>query len=190
MSWHSELREFRKRIMQDLSTLRTSLFGFTMTSRSSALGNEDAVETGDGEKTQINVQRIEPFGLRYRAPGKVRSLHLKLGSSNVFFIGVASNSAYGPQDLEDGEIALYNAFDACNVVLNKNREVVVNEGTKPVARKDDPLDVGTMGPDLAGPFLVTKTYIPTTASGPGTPQTGSTISVTGIIADGAARFKG
>jgi phage gp45-like len=83
-----------------------------------------------------------------RPPARLRSLWLRLGSSNVVFIGIAPTQGYGPQDLDVGETAIYNAAKTL-VRLWKNgkltldsdasqsADVVVNGGTQPVARKTD-----------------------------------------------------
>lgn len=192
--WHQALREAEKRLRDYVENRIANIFGFTLTARSSELGGDDAVQTGDGEDTQKTVRRIEPWGHRGRAPSKVRSLQLKLGTSNVFFIGVASNAAYGPQDLEDGETALYNTVADCLVHLDKDGNVIVNKGERKVARKTDAISVGTLV-SQAGPFPVTHTYTPTVASGtdgtaPGAPSVGPTATLAGVISAGASNFKG
>lgn len=83
-------------------------FGWTKSAKSSALGDKDAVETADGTNKARPVRRVEPFGHRGRAPGGVRTFWVRLGSSNLVFLGIASSSKHGPDDLEEGEVAIYS----------------------------------------------------------------------------------
>jgi hypothetical protein len=54
---------------------------------------------------------------------------LRLGSSNTFFLGIASNGGYGPSDLQDGETALYCIDDTAVVKLDKNGNILVQAGS-------------------------------------------------------------
>jgi hypothetical protein len=100
---------------------------WTLTSRSSAMGAADEVQTGDDadSDSQRPVSRLEPFGLRYRAPSKLRSFSLRIGSSNVVFLGIQPSKGYGPTDLQDGEVALYCSAAGALVRLDKDGNVIV-----------------------------------------------------------------
>jgi hypothetical protein len=115
MNFSAELADLRKWVENKLTLHTATLFGWTLTAKSSEMGDTDQAETADGEKGQRPVRRIEPWGHRGRAPSKIRSFWIRLGSSNVLFVGIAPSKGYGPNDLEEGETAIYSA---------KNPEVV------------------------------------------------------------------
>ncbi len=140
MSWTREGGLLRQELRAFVLDSVARLFVWTTTANSSALGKEDAVSTGDDDpnKGQRPVRRLEPFGVRSRPPAKQRSLSLRLGSSTVIYLGVASDGGYGPGDLEDGELAIFSknvpkalhAKDSGDVALaSKDGQVVSVNGT-------------------------------------------------------------
>lgn len=146
--WRPALAALRSALMSHIDQKVIGLFGFTLSANSSAVGDKDYVETGDGENSQRAARRIEPFGLRSRRPSGVRSLWLKLGSSNIFFIGVASNTGYGPTDLDDGEVALYCTADGTVVLLDKDGNLTLKSATgKKVFIVSDITGGVELGPD-------------------------------------------
>jgi phage gp45-like len=60
--------------------------------------------------------------------------------------------------LEKGECAMANAFGA-KVVLDKDGRVVMNGGSKGVARLDDTCDAGTLTLTFAAPTAITGAYV-------------------------------
>lgn len=105
-----------------------NMFVWTLTAKSSADGNGDAIEGADGsdgesQKSQRKVARIQPFGFNSLPPKGLRSLSLRLGSSNIFFIGIGPQKKYGPTDLEEGESAVY-AKPGQSIVLDKDGNIV------------------------------------------------------------------
>lgn len=130
MSWAMEIAKLRREVVANAETAISRLFGWTLTSTSSPMGDSDTVETGDepdssGKIGQRPVRRIEPWGVRTRPPAKVRSLWLRLGSSNVVFLGIAPTKAYGPDGLEEGEVALYCTQGGTEIRLDKDGNVVI-----------------------------------------------------------------
>ncbi len=130
MSWANEIAKLRRDVTAQIDQATTRLFGFTLTSGSSPVGDQDSVQTGDepdssGQIGQRPAQRVEPWGHRGRPPAKVRSLWLRLGSSNLFFIGVAPLKSYGPDDLAEGETALYSSADGAIVKLDKDGNIIL-----------------------------------------------------------------
>ncbi len=107
--WASAISVLRRELMTRMEQIPSSLFGWTLTAKSSPMGDADEVRVDDEGKGQRPSRRIEPWGHRGRSPSGVRSFWIRLGSSNVLFMGVAPSKGYGPSDLEDGETALYSA---------------------------------------------------------------------------------
>lgn len=201
MSWLHEIAQLRREMRQTIDMLVPRLFGWTLSAKSSEMGDQDEVQTEDGVDGQRPARRIEPWGHRGRAPSKVRTLWLRLGSSNVVFLGIAPSKGYGPDDLADGETALYCATDGTEIRLDADgnitidaasgKDVIVNGGSLKVARRTDPVRVGTLA-GANGGGAVTFTFQPLDADGApsGPPLVGTTVTIAGVIQDGASNFKG
>lgn len=129
MSWSQEISQLRRDLSTTIDQRLLSLFGFTLSAKSSEMGDEDEVVTADGVDAQRPARRIEPWGHRGRSPGKVRTFWLRLGSSNVLFLGVAPSKGYGPDDLEDGETALYCAVGGTEIRLDQDGNVNIVSAT-------------------------------------------------------------
>lgn len=148
--WQSAIADARGWARSYVDQKISMLFGWTLTAVSSAMGDGDAVETADGEKAQRPVRRLEPWGLRGRPPKGLRSLWLRLGSSNVVFIGIAPSKGYGRVDLAEGATSLYCKAAGCEVLLEDDGEmnltssagkkIYLNAGNLAVARDTDPVN--------------------------------------------------
>lgn len=175
------------------------LIGWTLSAKSSEMGDQDEVQQEDGVDSQRPARRIEPWGHRGRAPNKVRTLWFRLGSSNVVFLGIAPSKGYGPADLEDGETALYCSVGGTEIRLDadgnitidaaSSKDVIVNGGTKKVARVDDTAKAGTL---MATWMSQVETALNILAGGSVAPLSGTFATTPGIavINAGADRFKG
>lgn len=196
------LGQLREWVRDQVEQVRTTMALFVGIARTSSAGDEDEVKTDDQSKETTQVRRIEPWGLRWRPPSGVMGAILRAagGVSNGMLIGI-STKRYGPANLAQGEVELYCVATGTSVKLDKDgkititaasgQDVVVNGGTLKVAREHDALNVGTLtGMSPAGP--VNFVYVPGGFPAPGAPQTGPSITVGGIVADGtgAAHFKG
>jgi hypothetical protein len=140
----------------------SSLAHFVALARTSPLGTSDAVMGDDTDKTaQRPVTRVEPWGLRGRpATDGVRGLVVSAlaGAMNGVLVGVSTDTRYGAQNLDVGEMALYSLVNALGVYLDNSGNtkitsatpsggsqgsVVVNGGTHRVARANDPISLGS-----------------------------------------------
>lgn len=132
-----EWNEFRDYVRQALGWV----VRFSRVAGNTADGGKDTVEgraTGSDEQSYAYlVRRIWPFGIRSRPPAGCDAVvvHANAGSSNGVMVG-AESTRYGPSDLKDGEVCLYNKGTA-TVKLDENDQVVVNGGSIPVAREGD-----------------------------------------------------
>lgn len=177
---------------------------------SSATGNDDKIAgyPSDGEDDQDyehEVKRMQHFGFRSRPPKDTWAVFLGVGGGATNKASVAEDSdKYGPSDLDDGEVALYNKVSGALIKIDKdgniaitaganvtitaaaNKNVVLNSGELKNARVTDPLAVGTLT-GQAGPYPVVFTYIRTEnvdgVDTPGTPVAGQSVSLTGIISN-------
>lgn len=224
MSWSAELAAAKREMKTLLARGLGQIFLWTLTAKSSSLGDNDAVQSGDDgvdpgapaneQKGQRKVIRVQSWGFNGAPPTNLRSLTLRLGSSNLFWIGIGPTQAYGPQDLDVGETAVYaiskaliRLWKAGKLSLNSDTgqgaDVVVNGGTAKVGRVGDTVDAGSISTVIvvAAPTVtVTANWIPPgggtpmqlfTFSATGTGTAGTTVvPLTGKISSGADHFKG
>jgi len=92
------------------------IFVYTNTTSSSNIGDSDAVESSDDgvdpetlQKGQRPATRVLPYGFSSRQPKGLRGLGLRLGSSNLLFIGIAPTEKMGPQDLNIGDASVWSS---------------------------------------------------------------------------------
>ncbi len=203
MTWQIAIRDLRSWVESYVQTRLGALVEFTRVAASTATGEKDAVEVGGGDqRMQRPVRRVEPWGVRGRPPAGVFAAIVKAiaGASNGLLVGISS-TRYGSQALEAGETEIYCSASGTRIFLDKTgtihidaasgQDVILNGGTLQVARETDALDVGTLVA-TAGPYPVLFTYTPGAYPPPGTPQSGASISLAGIVAKGtgAAHTKG
>lgn len=186
MMWAKAVADLRKMVIAEVDKRINRIFGFTATASSSSMGNEDAVQLSDNsDDGQRPVQRIEPWGVRSRPPSKIRGMWLRLGSSNVAFLGILPTKAYGPTDLDEGEVCIYSSGGS-TVKLDKDgnikvdaaagKDVVVNAGSAKVARVGDKTVSHTHAFSLTANLLTGAV-------------TGSITSAQPVIQEGADNFK-
>lgn len=98
-----------------IETAVTRIFQVTQFAKSSEIGEDDAVESadenapGENQRGQRPTVRSTPWGVAGRPTNKVRSVCLRLGASNLLFVGILPTEGYGPQNLKDGETAIWSA---------------------------------------------------------------------------------
>lgn len=122
-------REIREWVQQQL----LGLFGWTTVASSDALGG-DTTKVADDTDGQRPAQRIEPFGFRSRPPQGVRAFWIRIGSSNVAFIGIAPTGSYGPNDLDIGESAMYGTASGALVKIDVNGNIILTPTTGQTAQ--------------------------------------------------------
>lgn len=167
----------------------------------SVQGHETTNEEAEGGY-QYQTRRIWPFGIRSRPPKGCDAVvvHVFGGASNGVMVG-AESPEYGPDDLEDGEVAIYAKKSGAVIKIDKDgkvtidapntTDVVVNGGTLKVARDTDPTNNGTWAHTPASGTGVTPCSLVYVPPG-GVPTTIDPlgVAVTGKINGGAAHFKG
>lgn len=198
----AEIAAAKREVMNEIKRALAQLFVYSLTAKGSALGDGDQVESSDDAKApgaasseskpQRQPVRIQPFGFRSVQPKGIRGLTLRLGGSNLFFIGIGPTTAYGPQDLGVGDAALHSSGAA--ELRAKGDDLIANGGTKKVALVGDQVLVGTLaGSTPVGGGAVTFVFTPTNADGtPGTTVSGPTATIAAVIANaaGSPHFKG
>ncbi len=113
------------------------------------------------EEYDYEVRRLQHFGFRSRPPKDVWTLRVAASGGATNGATVAEDSTrYGPSDLEDGEVALYNKVSGLQIRFDKDgnvritcasgKKVLINRGGRGIARADDTVKVTIP----AGTFLV------------------------------------
>lgn len=110
-----------------------SLVRYAQVSNNTASGDGDAVQghqVDDDEQAggyDYPVRRLFPFGLRSRPPAGVDAcvVHAFGGSTNGIMLA-AESPAYGPGDLEDGEVAIYAKAADAVIKIDKDGKITID----------------------------------------------------------------
>lgn len=207
----------RALIEQKVAASIARLVHFTYYTNNSADGMGDTVACDQSDKNSGSyaVRRMQHFGLRSRPPSGVPAIRLGNYTAAGATVVVAEDSSrYGPSDLEEGEVSIYNNQDGPEIRLDKDanitikagntqilinkdgdieitadtgQDVVVNGGTLQVARKTDK----TIGDTTMLAWIAAVSTTLNTA-GPVVGAPGTVVPPTdfGIINGGASNFKG
>jgi phage gp45-like len=97
-------------------------------------GTTDKVEgyKNDEESYDLDGQRMWPFGIRSRPPQGVDAVWLAVGGRNRSSHGVivgADSKGYGPGDLQDGEVAIYNKVSGTIIKLDASGGITITAAT-------------------------------------------------------------
>lgn len=153
--------------------------------------DSDGVATSQGMDEDDKIDSVAgwQFGFYSRPKDSARGLVVKAdGQGNTSVLLCVWDRQY-ELTLEKGEVGIQNAFSA-SILLNDDGEIVLNGGTKKVARVDDTTTNGTLellggiGTSFAGlKYTAPDGTITTIAA------TGLTIPVAGKINSGADKVK-
>lgn len=196
MSAIDQFRAQLERLESRLTAALQSIVEFTPISVSSADGAKDAVKVqGDPSDRQRSVRRVSPWGISGRpvAGAGVLAAVVKAiaGSFGGMIVGIASDT-YGPQDLEEGETAIWNKTNGTLIKLKADgtitidaasgKDIILNAGTAKVAR---------VGDKIASHLHAAGTLMcPNTGTSVPVAVTGSTAAHAGVaIAEGAENVK-
>lgn len=99
--------------------------------------DSDGVATSKGDDDhQLESQTGWHFGFYSRPNDGAIGVVLKAGGQGNNSLVICYRDKQYEMTLERGEVGIQNAFSA-SILLNKNGEIVLNGGTKKVARVDD-----------------------------------------------------
>jgi len=193
----AELREYARQVV-------ANAIQFTQVTRSTSSGEHDKVAgyrtEGVGEESyDYEVRRMQHFGFRSRPPKDVWALRVAATGGATNNATVAEDSRrYGPSDLEDGEVALYNnvagvelRFDRdgnINAQSANGKVVSLQGGDRGVARLNDDVDCGTLifvpGPPAALTYVAPGGAMPNPM-----PSGAATIALKGKIISASDKTK-
>lgn len=163
-------------------------------------GTTPPVDASLGEEsTTDRVRWMVAFGVRSQPTSGTEMIVVSPRGGSVNAVCVASeNLAYGPTDLAEGEVAIFSKASGCVIKLDKDgkitvtasagKDVVVNDGTKKVAR-----DGEKVAPTATMKTLLTAIIAAVNAAAPGTisPAQAAELSLQiGNVDGGADHFKG
>ena len=153
------LRELRAELKASFRDALFNLLEYSKYTLSSALGDADKVEghaKGDATDKEyaLEARRFQHFGLRTRPPKGTPAIRASVGGmTNSVILAEDPGDRYGPQDLEDGEAALYSTVEKCLIRLLKSGDITITSGDgklvklqgggKGVVLKDMHADAGT-----------------------------------------------
>lgn len=202
LSFGEMFAELREYVNLKVSAATARLFHFTYYTANSANGTEDQVVCDNQEESAGSylVRRMQHFGFRSRPPKGVAVIRLGNHEAASNSVVIAEESErYGPSDLADGEVAIYNKTTGTEIRIDADgnitidagsgADVIVNGGTAKVARVGDTLTTSALLTTWAQAVevfingLVPGTISTLWAAGPG--QAGSL----GDIETGADNFK-
>jgi phage gp45-like len=192
----ADLREFARQLV-------ANAIQFTQLTRSTSSGEHDKVAgyrtEGVGETAyDYEVRRLQHFGFRSRPPKDVWVLRVAATGGATNNATVAEDSTrYGPSDLGDGEVALYNSVRGLEVRFDSDGNIKLQSasgklvslqgGDRGVAREQDSVDCGTLifvpGPSAA------LSYVQPGGQMPPIPQGATTIALKGVISSASDKTK-
>jgi len=202
-----DLYEYVARVRAELRELARQLVAnaiqFTALVRSTSSGEHDKVagyrtEGASEPAYDYEVRRLQHFGFRSRPPKDVWVVRVAASGGPTNNVTVAEDSTrFGPSDLADGEVALYNRVSGVELRLDADGNVRIQSadgklvslqgGDRGVAREQDTVDAGTLifvpGPSAS------LSYVAPGGQLPPMPQGGATIALKGVISSASAKTK-
>lgn len=190
-----ELRDYARQLV-------ANAIQYTQMTRSTSSGEQDKVagyrSEGAGEQDyDYEVRRVQHFGFRSRPPANVWAVRLATtgGATNNVTVGEDS-TRYGPSDLDDGEVALFNSVTGLEVRFDRDgninaqsasgKSVNLQGGDRGVARLKDTVDGGTL---IFVPSPPALTYVQPGGDMPPIPQGATTIALKGVISSASDKTK-
>jgi phage gp45-like len=125
-----EVKEWAKGFIE--KAIASGIVKYGLYSRSTASGEGDAIrgyetEGSDEQPYDFAGRRVFPFGIRSLPPSGTWGVWIgKGGRSGDGVIVGAESSRFGPGNLQDGEVAIYNKVNGCVIKLDQNGAVSIN----------------------------------------------------------------
>jgi phage gp45-like len=136
--------------------LAANLLKYGAYSRSSSSGEHDKIsgyltQGADEQPYDFEGRRVFPFGIRSVPPSGTWGVWLgKGGGSGDGVIVGAESSRFGPSDLADGEVAIYNKVTGVVIKLGQDGSVVVVDQAGSQVKLDGSGNVAVKGGGAPG----------------------------------------
>jgi phage gp45-like len=164
---YSLMRELEERLRRYVDEKLASMISVSEYSVSSADGQSDKVkgyqtEGADEQPYDFSVRRLFPFGLRARPPSKAGVLGVRIGKGGRSGDGVvvgAESTRFGPSDLKEGEVALYNKVSGTVVKLDENGGATMTDAAGASVKLDGNGNVTVQAAAPNGTVTVTATAV-------------------------------
>jgi len=104
------------------------VWSWTYFTGNSADGTKDSVASDktDSNAPSFSARRMQHFGFRSLPPSGVAAIRLgNIGAASNSVIIAEESSRFGPSDLKDGEVAIYNKVTGCVIKMDQNGAVSV-----------------------------------------------------------------
>jgi len=152
MTSYEALRHARTELRELVRQVVANALQFTRFTRTSSSGARDGVAghptSSDEERYDYEVRRLQHFGFRSVPPADTVGFRIAACGGATNGVTVAEDSPrYGPSDLDDGEVALFNTREGLEIRLDKNGSVRIRSargatvelqgGGRGIARRDD-----------------------------------------------------
>jgi hypothetical protein len=188
-SMGARLDELRAYVDMRMRAAIARLVHFTYFSGNSATGTQDNVECDHSDPDAGNylVRRMQHFGFRSRPPSGVAAIRLGNFEAAGNSVVVAEDSErYGPGDLNDGEVAIYNKQNGTEIRLDAQGNIKITAGSGAnVVVNGGNADVGRVG-DQVQVTIPTGSFLVGATGGTFNP---APVTVNGTITAGAPNFK-
>lgn len=151
-----QVLQWAGRLVKYAQTSALGKFGYGFVS-----GPAEDASLGD-QSTQQPVRFMQWFGFRSTPVvnhGECVVVAPRGGTSNAVAVA-ADNLSYGPTDLKEGEACMY-AKEGQTIRMDTHGDIVMNGGTKTVAREGDEADGGALSVQIAtvaGVPVITNVY--------------------------------
>jgi hypothetical protein len=194
-------RQLRADLQEYARQVVANAIQFTQFTRSTSSGEHDKVAgyrtEGSGEEPyDYETRRMQHFGFRSRPPADVWALRVASSGGATNNVTVAEDSTrYGPSDLADGEVAVYNGVAGTELRLDHDgningqsapgKLIKLQGGDRGVARFNDQVDCGTL---LFTPSPPTLTYVAPGSTLPN-PLPPTVIALKGLIKTASDKTK-
>lgn len=200
---YERLRQLALELREHARQVVANAIQYTQVTRSTSSGEHDKVagyrSEGAGEEDyDYEVLRVQHFGFRSRPPANVGAVRLATTGGATNNVTVAEDSTrYGPSNLEDGEVALYNSVNGLEVRFDRSGNISAQSapgqlvklqgGDRGVARLKDSVDCGTLIFVPSTPPALS--YVLPGGDMPQLPQGATTIALKGVISSASDKTK-
>lgn len=132
---HGLINKLREELKRYVDERIASIVKYLPYSVNSADGTGDAVkgyptEGTDEQAYDFAARRVFPFGIRSRPPVGTTGVWIgKAGHTGDGVIVAAESSRFGPSNLNDGEVAIYNKTNGTTILLDQNGNIKITPGS-------------------------------------------------------------
>jgi phage gp45-like len=123
-------RRLREEMKEYVRQQTRNVVQFTRMTKNTPSGKGDQVhghrvEGADASDYDYPVRRMQHFGLRSLPPAGVWVVRVGGVGGNAVIVAEESDR-FGPTNLNDGEVCIYNKVNGCTILLDQNGAITIN----------------------------------------------------------------